>query len=102
MVSDHLVPNAPRVNQSLRLVLEGKNPKLWDHYLDYACSALNSLKNRNTGYSANFLVFGRENNAPLSLIMEKGDINDVIEPNVIAVAFCLCTRVTMVCWSPQK
>ena len=65
-----------RLNQSLRLVLEGKNPKLWDKYLDYVCSALNSLKNRNTGYSANFLLYGRENNTPLSLLIEDDDTTD--------------------------
>ena len=29
-----------RLNQSLRLILTDKNPKLWDKYLDYVCSSL--------------------------------------------------------------
>jgi hypothetical protein len=59
-----------RLNQSLRLVLEGKDPTTWDKYLDYTCSALNSLKNRNTGYIANFLLYGLELNTPITLLLE--------------------------------
>ena len=66
-----------RLNQSLRLVLEGKNPKTWDKYLNYICSALNSLKSRSTGYTANFLVYGHELNTPLSLLLENGDLKDL-------------------------
>ena len=66
-----------RLNQSLRLVLEGKNPKTWDKYLNYICSALNSLKSRSTGYTANFFVYGHELNTPLSLPLENGDLKDL-------------------------
>ena len=69
-----------RLNSSLRACLEGKNPKTWDRYLDYICSALNSLRSRATGYSANFLVFGHELNTPLSLLVENGDKDDVFDP----------------------
>ena len=70
-----------RLNSSLRVCLDGKNPKEWDRYLDYVCSALNSLKSRATGYSANFLVFGHELNTPLSLLLENGNHDDVFDPS---------------------
>ena len=49
--------------------------------MDYVCSALNSLKSRATGYSANFLVFGHELNTPLSLLLENGNHDDVFDPS---------------------
>ena len=67
-----------RLNQSLRLVLEGKDPKKWDRYLDYVCSALNSLKNRKTGYSANILLYGHD--TPITLLLDNGDMTDVFDP----------------------
>ena len=70
-----------RLNQSLRLILDNKDPKLWDRYLNYVCAVLNSLKNRQTGFSANFLVYGRELNTPMSLLLENGDQADVFDPN---------------------
>ena len=42
----------------------------WDLYLNYVCIALNSVKSRHTGYSANMAVFGRELNTPLSVLVE--------------------------------
>ena len=66
-----------RLNTSLRLVLVDKNPKLWDRYLNYVCSALNSIKNRHTGFSANFLRFGSENNTPMSLLVSNSTIEEV-------------------------
>ena len=69
-----------RLNTSLRVCLDGKNPKTWDRYLDYICSSLNSMKSRATGYSANFLVFGHELNTPISLLLENSDQTDVFSP----------------------
>jgi hypothetical protein len=43
---------------------------MWDLYLDYVTYGLNSLKSRHTGFSANRLVFARELNTPLSMILE--------------------------------
>ena len=68
-----------RLNQGLRLILEGKNPKTWDKYIDYVCSALNSMKNRHTGFSANYLLYGHELNTPISLLLENGDYTDVFD-----------------------
>ena len=47
-----------KLNQSLRLILDDKNPKSWDQYIGYVCSALNSIKSRATGHSANLLGYG--------------------------------------------
>ena len=69
-----------RLNQGLRLILEGKNPKTWDKYIDYVCSALNSMKNRHTGFSANYLLYRHELNTPISLLLENGDYTDVFDP----------------------
>ena len=70
-----------RINQSLRLILADKNPKTWDSYIDYVCSALNSLKSRTTGFSANFLRFGYELNSPMSLLLSNSDREDVLSPS---------------------
>ena len=67
-----------RLNQSLRAVLVDKNPKLWDSYIPYICSALNSTKNRMTGYTANFLRWGHELNTPVSLLLTNSDMKDVV------------------------
>ena len=71
-----------RLNQSLRVALVGKNPKDWCKQIDYVCYALNALKNRTTGFSANFLRYGHEINTPMDLIMCTSD-GDALpeEPN---------------------
>ena len=58
-----------RLNQALRLVLNDDQMSDWDLYLNYVCIALNSVKSRHTGYSANMAVFGRELNTPLSVLV---------------------------------
>ena len=65
------------LNQSLHLILQGKDPRQWDRYLNYVCAVLNSLKSIRTGYSPNFLADGRENNMPVSLLLENNDSPDV-------------------------
>ena len=62
-----------RLNVALRLCLNDTQIKHWDKYLDYICFALNCLKCKHTGYSANKIVFGRELNTPLSLLIENTD-----------------------------
>ena len=59
-----------RLNAALRAVIPEGSENNWDLYLDYVTFALNSLRSRHTGYSANRLVFGRELNTPLSLIVD--------------------------------
>ena len=59
-----------RINDALRAAVpEGKH-RDWDLYLDSVTFALNCLKNRNTGYSSNYLVYGRELNTPLSIMAD--------------------------------
>ena len=58
---------------SLRVALVGKNPKDWCKQIDYVCYALNALKNRTTGFSANFLRYGHDINTPMDLIMCTSD-----------------------------
>ena len=56
-----------RINQSLRVTLTDKQIRYWDLYLNYVTFALNSLKSRHTGFSANFMLFGWHLNTPLNL-----------------------------------
>ena len=59
-----------RVNQALRAAIPEGKENNWDIYLGYCVMALNSMKNRHTGFSSNRLVFGRENNTPISLLVD--------------------------------
>ena len=56
-----------RINQALRVTLTDKQIRDWDLYLNYVTFALNSLRSRHTGFSANFMLFGRNLNTPLDL-----------------------------------
>ena len=56
-----------RINVALRVTLNNKQLRDWDLYLNYITFALNSLKSRHTGFSANFMLFGRHLNTPLDL-----------------------------------
>ena len=59
-----------RLNQALRAALPAGKERDWDIYLGYCVMALNSLRNRHTGYSSNRLVFGREANTPITLLVD--------------------------------
>ena len=59
-----------RVNQALRVAIPQGKIRDWDLYLDLITHALNSLKQRHSGYSSNFLVFGRELNTPMSVMVQ--------------------------------
>ena len=62
-----------RINQALRACLPLSKEHHWDEYLGKVTFALNCLKNRRTGYSANRMVYGRELNIPLTLLVQDGD-----------------------------
>ncbi|KAL5265293.1 hypothetical protein ACHWQZ_G006134 [Mnemiopsis leidyi] len=62
--------NNKRVNQALRACLPHGKEHCWDVYLDKVTFALNCLKNRRTGFSAHKMVFGREVNLPLNLVLD--------------------------------
>ena len=69
-----------KVNNALRAALPSDQLNKWDIYLPYVTFALNSIQNRNTGYSPNFLVFARELNLPHNLLVQQND-NDQISEN---------------------
>ena len=66
-----------RLNQALRAALTDDQILNWDQYLDYVCFALNSLRSRHTGYTANKIVFGRELNTPLSILLTNEEPMDL-------------------------
>ena len=67
-----------RINQAMRAVMpEGVND--WTKYLPYVVSALNTFKNKHTGYSANFLVHGRELRFPQDFFIEDETHDERIE-----------------------
>lgn len=70
-----------RVNQALRAVIPAGKAHCWDMYLDKVVFALNCLNNRRTGFSAHKMVYGREANIPLSLIIEKGADHQPVKQN---------------------
>ena len=59
-----------RINTALRLTLTDKQIRDWDLYLNFVCFSLNALRSRHTGFSANFLVYGRHLNTPLDLELD--------------------------------
>ena len=65
-----------RVNVALRAAMENENMGRWDDYLGYVVFALNSLKSRHTGFSANKLVYGKELNTPSSLLIENQELTN--------------------------
>ena len=70
-----------RINQALRAVLPNGKERDWDLYLDKVVFALNCLKNRRTGFSAHKMVYGREVNIPLNLIMEDDSCHQPVGAN---------------------
>lgn len=66
--------NNKRINNALRACLPSGKEHLWDLYLEKVTFALNCAKNRRTGFSAHKMLYGREVNLPLTLVMEKEDI----------------------------
>ena len=59
-----------RVNEALRAVVPESNPNSWPKYLPYVNMTLNTLKNKHTGFSPNFLLYGREIKLPLDFFVE--------------------------------
>ena len=60
-----------KVNNALRCIIPPGKENQWDLYLPYATFALNSLKNRRTGFSPNMLCFGRELNTPVDIVLDQ-------------------------------
>ena len=60
-----------RIGVALRTSLNNDQLDEWDVWLKYVVFTLNSLKSSRTGYSSNFLVFGRHLRAPRDLWLEQ-------------------------------
>jgi len=56
------------LNSMLAKVIQ-ENQRDWDDRLPAVMAAYRAAKHESTGYSPNFLVFGRENRAPLDLVL---------------------------------
>ena len=48
----------------------------WDDRLPFVLAAYRSTKHESTGFTPNFLTFGRENRAPVDLILGSNDDDD--------------------------
>ena len=59
-----------RLNMCLRAVLDEDQWNDYDLHVKYVVFALNALKSSKTGYSANFLAFGRELTMPRDLFVD--------------------------------
>ena len=62
-----------RVNTSMRVSLHDNQWKDYDLWINYIVFTLNSLMSTRTGYSANFLVYGRELRMPRDLFLKQDD-----------------------------
>ena len=49
-------------------LMKSKDFKNWDKYIPFCASAMRATVNRTTGYTPNFLVFGRELNQPTDIV----------------------------------
>ncbi|KAL5247030.1 hypothetical protein ACHWQZ_G019036 [Mnemiopsis leidyi] len=78
--------NNKRINIALRTCLPVGKEHLWDVYLDKVTFALNCAKNRRTGFTAHKMVFGREVNLPLTLVMDAGYEKKPRENSTVAQA----------------
>ena len=61
-----------RINGALRAVMPEGELNSWPKYLPYVVSALNTFKNKHTGFSANFLTYGRELRFPQEFFVDQG------------------------------
>ena len=71
-----------RINQAMRVTLRDHQWKDYDLWIPYIVFSLNSLVSSRTGYSANFLAFGRELYMPRDLFLETDDRLERIQGTV--------------------
>ena len=76
--------NNKRVNQALRACLPYGKEHCWDAYLDKVTFALNCLVNRRTGHSAHKMLYGRDVNLPLNLMLDNSEPHKPDERNTAA------------------
>jgi transposase InsO family protein len=63
------------LNSMLGKVVE-ESQRDWDHRLYEVMAAYRSTVHQSTGFSPNFLVYGRENRAPIDLVLAVSDEPD--------------------------
>ena len=69
-----------RINTAMRVSLTDDQFKNYDLWIKYVMFTLNSLKSNRTGYSPNFLVFGRSLNMPRDLMVtDDSRIDEFVE-----------------------
>ena len=71
-----------KINSALRAVVPPHEPDTWDRYVPYVASALNCLKSQHSGFSPNFLVYGREIRFPQKFFLDQGQEGEE-EPEVL-------------------
>ena len=76
--------NNKRVNQALRACLPHGKEHCWDAYLDKVTFALNCLVNRRTGHSAHKMLYGKDVNLPLNLMLDNAAHQKPDERNTAA------------------
>ena len=69
-----------RIGTALRASLTSSQLIEWDVWLKYVVFTLNSLKSSRTGYSSNFLVFGRHLRAPRDLWLDQANVKSASDP----------------------
>ena len=58
-----------KINVAMRVALNDEQWQDWDKYINLIVFTLNCLKSTKTGYSANYLAFGRECTMPSDLFI---------------------------------
>ena len=71
-----------RINIAMRVSLSDEQWKDYDLWIKYIVFTLNSLASTRTGYSANFLVFGRELRMPRDLFLKDDDRLEKIRSDI--------------------
>ena len=71
------------LTQMIRCYIK-KNLHNWDAYLQQLTGAIRSTENRQTGFTPNVMLFGRENVHPIGLVLglnmaEKGEISEYVK-----------------------
>ena len=72
-----------RLNSIIRLSLTREQQDNFDQYLSMLNFTLNSLKCTKTGYSANYLVYGKELTAPRDLFLSDDDRLDSLKTKLV-------------------
>ena len=72
-----------RINQAMRVTLSDSQWRDYDLWIGYIVFCLNSSISTRTGYSANFLAFGRELLMPRDLFIEKVNLHESRNANAL-------------------